>query len=53
MATDVVGLKIVRKAGALDCHTNWLDNIRCLFGFWTRKCDPSYFPPHTTSGVPT
>lgn len=28
MATDSVGLEQLKSAGALDCHGNWMDNIR-------------------------
>jgi len=29
MATDRIGLGLMKNVGALDCHNNWLDNIRC------------------------
>ena len=30
MATDKIGLELLKKVGALDCHNNWMDNKRCV-----------------------
>ena len=30
MATDKIGLELLKKVGALDCHNNWMDNTRCV-----------------------
>ena len=35
-ATDRIGLSLLKGVGSLDCHNNWLDNIRFCFGSWLR-----------------
>lgn len=53
-ATDRVGISLLKGIGALDCHNNWLDNIRSVLGFChnaLRWEDLSYFILHESSSA--